>query len=111
MSDDILERLGKALGGHEFDFDDDVHDVAYSPKKIGPDDCSYTSPGPEPFVCGSCKHMDAYPSPGGSDEGSYCEIVEGPYADGKVDAEDSCRFFEPRKARMILTPIKSESKD
>ena len=98
MHDGPMERLLSALSDRDMDWDDDYQPVA----KLDADAADYTSPGPEPFVCRTCcywLHDDT------------CEIVEGPYPGGKVEADDTCRFFKPLKPKMRLTPIKSEEKD
>lgn len=53
--------------------------------KLEAKEADYTKDGPLPFVCQTCSHF-------ASDES--CELVEGPYEDGLVAPEDTCRLWE-----------------
>lgn len=65
--------------------------------KTSYEDADYTEKGPYPFQCRACDHF----SP--ENEG-MCDIVSGPYDDGGVEPEDSCRFWTPRSAEAQEEP-------
>lgn len=56
-----------------------------APKKVSFKDADYTSPGPYPFVCGTCSYLEDY----------ECSLVKGPYQ-GRVSPSDTCRFYKPQ---------------
>lgn len=56
-------------------------------------EASYTSPGPDPFICVNCRYF----RPGAGELGE-CKLVEGPYELGSVKASDACRFYVPNPA-------------
>lgn len=58
-----------------------------APKKTSFREADYVSPGPYPFVCGTCSYFDDY----------ECSLVKGPYQ-GKVGPSDSCRFYKAQSA-------------
>jgi hypothetical protein len=68
------------------------------------EDADYVEKGPYPFVCGSCDHF----SP---EDGGMCDIVEGPYDDGGVEPDDSCRFWTPRSPEQEAPEEEPEEPD
>lgn len=66
--------LGNALGG-----------------KTPHEEADYVEKGPHPFVCQSCENFTP-------ENGGMCDVVEGPYDDGGVEPDDSCRLWTPRSA-------------
>lgn len=68
-------------------------------QKVAAEDASYTSPGPDPFICANCCYHIF------RDGEIVCQIVHGPGNDGAVDHADTCRFWQSTPARVTLAPI------
>lgn len=66
--------------------------------KYSAEEVDYTQDGPFPFVCQSCANYI----------GDMCKIVEGPYEDGGVADEDTCRLWEPNPVMSRMGRPKEE---
>lgn len=86
-ADELAAQLLKVLGGIDLPDDEEEPEAG---GKISYRDCSYTSPGPPPFICGTCEYLT-----GADDEMGMCSLIDGPYRRGAVDVDDSCRFYKP----------------
>lgn len=88
------------------------------PQKVHYSDSNYVSPGPYPFVCGSCRFItigssiDPENAQQASEDpntwGDFCQRVHGPYDSGQVAAEDSCRFWKHKEEFFAAQPIAHE---
>lgn len=60
--------------------------------KVPAEQADYVEKGPYPFQCKTCQSF------GGPEGAEQCDIVAGPYEDGGVEPDDSCRFWTARSA-------------
>lgn len=56
--------------------------------KVSARDANYVQAARPPFICGNCRFIDR--------DSTLCQIVDGPYDEGRIAPSDTCRLFQPK---------------